>query len=205
MWTMGAFAITVGAGLAWYSMGEISPSFIRASALMGLIGVGIGVLSQTAPPGEDLNPIATPVETAQAGGAKIRKRLFQFAPPVSKPSDPDKPYRLEYWQWAAGAFLALDLLAAGWGLNPGGTLKLFTRLTDGCRDSIAGPGWEAISAPKTGILAQIRAFPALRVIRERRGLAEHTGSAFAEHGHVGRHPFDQQLRPIAARALRGLE
>ena len=50
MWTMGAFAITLGAGLAWLYLGAISPSFIRATALMGFFGVGIGVLSQTAPP-----------------------------------------------------------------------------------------------------------------------------------------------------------
>ena len=53
MGTMGAFAITVGAGLAWIYLGAVSPSFIRATALLGFFGVGIGALSQSAPPGED--------------------------------------------------------------------------------------------------------------------------------------------------------
>ena len=47
--TMGAFAITLGSGLAWIAMGDISPSFIRATAMAGFWGVGSGLLSLTAP------------------------------------------------------------------------------------------------------------------------------------------------------------
>lgn len=125
MWTMGAFAIAVGAGLAWYSMGEISSSFVRATALMGFFGVGIGLLSQTAPPQDDQAQVTVPVVSAQAGQSNLRKRLFQFAPPQPSPRDPNKPYRLALWQGAVAAFLSLDLLVAGWGLNPGASPALY--------------------------------------------------------------------------------
>ena len=42
--TAGALAISIGSGLTWYLLGEVSPTFIRATALMGLIGFLIGVL-----------------------------------------------------------------------------------------------------------------------------------------------------------------
>jgi hypothetical protein len=41
--------VTIGAGFAWYFMGEVSPTFIRATALAGLWGVGAGLLSLSAP------------------------------------------------------------------------------------------------------------------------------------------------------------
>jgi Bacterial membrane protein YfhO len=125
MWTMGAFAIMVGAGLAWLYLGAISPSFIRATALVGFFGVGIGVLSQTAPPDEDREPASVPAASVQEGRSSLRQRLFQFAPPKSRPDDPNKPYRLGNWQWAVVIFLSLDLLVAGWGLNPGATPELY--------------------------------------------------------------------------------
>ena len=80
--TAGAVAVTIGAGLAWYFLGAVSPTFIRATALAGLWGVGAGALSLLAPP-----------------------------------ADQDKPFPL--WQWAAALFIAADLVAAGWGMNPG--------------------------------------------------------------------------------------
>ncbi len=146
MWTIGAFAITVGAGMAWYSMGEISPSFIRSSALMGLLGIGMGVLSQTAPPREGQDQAEFAIEPKRAERSSLRKRLFQFAPPTTRPRDPDKPYPLQRWQWAVAIFIACDLLAAGWGLNPGGSLQLYAaaptaaqrgRLTQGGRVYLA--------------------------------------------------------------------
>ena len=42
--TAGALAISIGSGLTWYLLGEVSPTFIRATALMGLIGFLTGVL-----------------------------------------------------------------------------------------------------------------------------------------------------------------
>lgn len=48
--TAGAFAVSMGAGLAYFNMGAVSPTFIRATALAGLWGLGAGALSLTAPP-----------------------------------------------------------------------------------------------------------------------------------------------------------
>jgi hypothetical protein len=87
--TMGAFAITVGAGAGWWSLrsgvidlGNIKTTFISAFALLGLWGLGVGVLNLLAPQDESPQP----------------KR---------------------WWLWAVSLWLAADLLVAGWGLNPG--------------------------------------------------------------------------------------
>lgn len=48
--TAGALAVSLGAGLGWAMLGEVSPTFIRATALAGLWGVGVGILTLTAPP-----------------------------------------------------------------------------------------------------------------------------------------------------------
>jgi hypothetical protein len=125
MGTMGAFAITVGAGLAWIYLGAVSPSFIRATALLGFCGVGIGALSQSAPPSEDQEQQSAPAASAQTGRPSLKKRLFQFAPPPPRPGDPARPYRLGIWQWAVAGFLMLDLSIASWGLNPGATPDLY--------------------------------------------------------------------------------
>ena len=134
--TMGAAAVMLGAGLAWASMGEVSPSFIRATALLGLFGVGTGVLWLAAPTASDLGiapPVGSAVTLEQAAAApaangKPSRRLLQFKPPPPpKPRPADKPYPLAAWGWAVGLFVALDLLVAGWGLNPGGPLKLYDR------------------------------------------------------------------------------
>ena len=79
--TAGAFAVAVGAGLAWRLMGDIQPTFIASAALAGLWALGAGALALTAPP-ED-------------------------APEVHR-----------RWAWAVAGWVALDLLVAGWGLNP---------------------------------------------------------------------------------------
>jgi hypothetical protein len=51
--TAGAFAVTLGAGIAWLAMGDIRPTFIRATAIAGFWGLGSGILSLTAPEKED--------------------------------------------------------------------------------------------------------------------------------------------------------
>jgi uncharacterized membrane protein YfhO len=43
--TAGGFAITLGAFLAWFFLQEISPTFIRATALAGIWGLGAGLLT----------------------------------------------------------------------------------------------------------------------------------------------------------------
>jgi len=47
--TAGAFAVSLGAGLAWYMLGDVRPTFIRATALAGLWGLGAGLLALIAP------------------------------------------------------------------------------------------------------------------------------------------------------------
>ncbi len=80
--TAGAVAVAIGAGLTWAFLGAVRPTFIRATALAGFWGVGIGLLSLRAP---------------ADGEAKPRSA----------------------WTWLVSGFLMLDLLVAGWGLNPG--------------------------------------------------------------------------------------
>jgi len=45
----GALAISIGAGLTYYAMGDVSPTFIRAPALAGFWALGAGVLALNAP------------------------------------------------------------------------------------------------------------------------------------------------------------
>jgi len=97
--TMGAFAVTVGSGLAWLAMGDISPTFIRSTALAGVWGIGAGLLSLIAPPGEPVVAEANPTRT--------------FVLPEMA------------WQWLVILFVSLDLLVAGWGLNPGIELDFY--------------------------------------------------------------------------------
>jgi hypothetical protein len=101
--TAGALAITLGAGLAWVMMGRtqflpaVALTFIRATALAGLWGLGAGVLSLTAPPHEN-----------QGASSKEGSK-----------------YRLPGWRWMVVLFVTVDLLYAGWGLNPGADLNLY--------------------------------------------------------------------------------
>lgn len=47
--TAGAFAVTLGAGLAWLTLGSVKATFIRAAALAGLWCLGTGVLTLLLP------------------------------------------------------------------------------------------------------------------------------------------------------------
>ena len=47
--TVGAFAVTLGAGAAWVGMQGIQPTFIRAAALAGLWALGFGLLTLAIP------------------------------------------------------------------------------------------------------------------------------------------------------------
>ena len=103
--TAGAFAITLGAGLAWLLMARtqflpaIALSFISATALAGLWALGAGVLSLTAPVSPD-----------------------QDAPDSQRGLNG----RFPWWSWAVALFVAVDLLYAGWGLNPGADISLYS-------------------------------------------------------------------------------
>ena len=95
--TAGAAAIIIGSGLAWLFLDQIaaeglrSPTFVRATALAGFWILGTGILTLTAPE-YSLN--------TQTGSSI-------------------KGTRIKYWTLAVAGFVALDLICAGWGLNPG--------------------------------------------------------------------------------------
>jgi len=55
--TAGAFAVTLGAGLAWIFMRDINLTFIRATALTGMWGLGIGLLTLVIPLAQRHNKI----------------------------------------------------------------------------------------------------------------------------------------------------
>ncbi len=97
--TAGAFAMMLGAGLAWIIMGDISPSFIRATATTGAGLMIIGGLTLTAP-------------GHQESGDDQRK-------------DGDHNRNTEKWSWFVLVFVAVDLLIAGSGLNPGIDLSFY--------------------------------------------------------------------------------
>ncbi len=146
---MGAVAVALGAGLTWISIGAVSPSFIRSVAVLGFLGVGVGVLSLNAPPGEQAENAIQGMgkdagQLSAAGGAShktkrsrwehlrgsLRSRaslrtLIQLAPPPPRQRFPNKPYALNKWRWAVTGFIAFDLFVAGWGLNPAGRLDLY--------------------------------------------------------------------------------
>jgi hypothetical protein len=105
--TAGAFAVSVGAGLAWYLMGDIRPTFIQATALAGFWGLIAGVLSLSAPPAivDELEGKKRPREDVHTSSRlRINPAL---------------------WGYAVLVFVAVDLIVSGWGLNPGGDLNLY--------------------------------------------------------------------------------
>ncbi len=54
--TAGAVAVSLGAGLGWYFLRGVDVTFIRATAIAGFWGLGVGVLSLTAPKEAGTNP-----------------------------------------------------------------------------------------------------------------------------------------------------
>jgi hypothetical protein len=101
--TAGGFAVTLGAGLAWYFMNAsraqpaIALSAIGATALAGLWGLLVGVLSLLAP--EARTPLS---------------ELYQ-----------SRQQRI--WIWSVICMVGLDLVIAGWGLNPAIDLAFYSQ------------------------------------------------------------------------------
>ncbi|MFO8037177.1 MAG: YfhO family protein [Anaerolineales bacterium] len=87
--TAGAVAVAIGAGATWFLIDSIKPTFIRATALAGLWGLGAGALSLLVP----------------------QKKRDQR--------------RFAWWKWGVTVWVTVDLLVAGWGLNPGVTLDFY--------------------------------------------------------------------------------
>lgn len=107
---VGAFAVMLGAGLAWILMGSISPSFIRATALAGMFGLIFSLLALNAPDG---------------GGSTWRA----------------KPGNSRFWSWALALVVGVDLLLAGWGMNPGVETAVYRESPDSVdqiRNLVAG-------------------------------------------------------------------
>ncbi len=102
--TAGAAAIIFGSGLAWLFLDQIageglrSPTFVRATALAGFWILGTGILTLTAP---------------------------SYSPYTQKGSS-IQGKRIEIWTYAVSGFVALDLISAGWGLNPGIDQRFYT-------------------------------------------------------------------------------
>jgi len=134
--TMGAVAISIGAGLTWFFLGGVSPSFIRSATLIGIFGAGAGLLGLTAPFESKTDP---GLDDAMDDSASIKRIWFiQLKPPVSV--SPAKHYSHKRWQWAVIIWVLIDLLYAGWGLNPAVDLDLYssTRSTAKVKALLAG-------------------------------------------------------------------
>ncbi|HVN55368.1 MAG TPA: YfhO family protein [Anaerolineaceae bacterium] len=108
--TAGAFAITLGAGLGWFFMRGVRPTFIRALALAGFWALGAGILNLTAP--EDRDESKSPA-----------------------------------WSYGVIFWIALDLLVAGWGLNPGSPPDLYTRPAQTAQTALEAAGDGRIFLP----------------------------------------------------------
>lgn len=91
--TAGAFAVTLGAMLAWLLMSEVNLTFIRATALTGMWGLGVGLLTLAIPLAVKLN-------------------------------------RMNLWRGLVIGWALLDLLAAGWSLNPGVGFDFYQRTVE---------------------------------------------------------------------------
>ena len=96
--TAGAFAVILGGGLGWFWLSDVvqdfRPTFVTALLWVGLLGLGLGVLSLTKP------------------GHKLQNHS-----------------RLSRWEWSLVFWLCLDLIVAGWGLNPGIDINFYTNQT----------------------------------------------------------------------------
>lgn len=113
----GAFAVTLGSGLAWYALQDISPTFLRAAALAGIWGIGCGLLNLTAP--------------ERTLDARISKSA-RFA---------------QWWGVAVVVFIAGDLIFAGWGLNPSLGRSFYTTTNEVLQSEMAGLGNKRLFLP----------------------------------------------------------
>ncbi|MBN2502858.1 MAG: YfhO family protein [Anaerolineales bacterium] len=93
--TMGMFAVSFGAGLGWYVLTQSEFSF------------------------GEIKPTFVPA-LALAGFWGLGAGVLNLLVP---PKEAEKVNPI--WTWAVAVFLALDLLVAGWGMNPGMELALY--------------------------------------------------------------------------------
>ncbi len=125
--TMGAIAVTIGSAAAWIILGSISPSFIRATAMLGFLGAICGILSLLAPL-QDITPRMMQAEMERGLQKKKGSKSFiiQLAPPSIDSYKSQKQIPFLWWSWGVVAFIAMDLLFAWWGINPGETTELYS-------------------------------------------------------------------------------
>lgn len=93
----GSMAISLGSGLAWLLLGEVSPTMLQSTALTGILGMTAGILSLLAPTHQNHNSLDK--------GDLVKK------PRV--------------WQISVLVFVTIDLMLAAWGLNPGIDLDFY--------------------------------------------------------------------------------
>ncbi len=176
--TAGAVAVMIGAGLAWYLMGEVSPTFIRATALAGLWGVGAGVLSLTAPPSSD-----------------------------NEGNQPDvAPGEITPWHWAVAVFVSIDLILAGWGLNPGIDPAFYSTSPPAAaeiKEQLAGRRLYLSTTDEQAL--KFERFLRFDSFDPGEDWAAHAGCLPAQPEPAGWHPHAQQFRPARPRAIRDLD
>ncbi len=123
--TAGGLAVTLGAFAGWSFMGEVSPSFVRATALAGVWALGTGLLTLFIP--EDLSsPLPQPSRSKPSKRREPQAGRFRFGPKAWEPELSKKKPALQStagwrsaWPILVVLWVSFDLLLAGWALNPG--------------------------------------------------------------------------------------
>lgn len=137
----GALAVTVGTGLAWRLLGDVSPTFIKAGALAGVLGLAAGLLSLGALPGETARsePFKEPPLRRFLRAVLPAGRISEGLLGAGSAAAPVKESRLgrlserygrswrKVWPSLVVILIAVDLLAAGWGLNPAVAVDFYTK------------------------------------------------------------------------------
>ncbi len=141
--TAGAGAVTLGGALAWFALADSIEAYqlatmVSATCLAGMWGLGTGVLALTAPPNghsckseaQGLKPIYEPSTMSLRGRTlpeAISRRVGRLLRRQKAPPRNDRTPKLLGRIWYAGVtvWVMLDLIVAGWGLNPGIELDFF--------------------------------------------------------------------------------
>ncbi|HEX6303086.1 MAG TPA: YfhO family protein [Anaerolineales bacterium] len=119
--TAGAVAVAAGSGLAWYLMGDISPSFIRSTAMAGIWGVAAGALTLLAPKASLIS-----------GGLELKHN----------------PTKISWWSAGVGTVICVDLIVAGWGLNPGIDMEVYAGKSTSGRQFVSDLGGGRLFVPE---------------------------------------------------------
>ncbi len=134
--TAGGFAVTLGAFVGWAFLGDVSPSFIRATALAGVWALGTGLLTLLAPEPaliERSSDLPRPFLKGESSGSTRGKRKFRFGPKAWEPEIArEKPALRKTMGWGriwpvlVTLWVCADLLLAGWSLNPSVERSFYT-------------------------------------------------------------------------------